>query len=357
MRYFIVLISLLSLLLVSCGDDADLAAEDILRPVRVMKIGESGGLNGRQFSAVIEAGKHAQLSFGIAGKVESFDVVESQSVKKGEVLAKLDATDVKITLSRKQADYDKANANYKRGKKLVESGTISRFDFDQLKASYINADSQLKASQEDLRRTTITAPFDGVIVERFVKEFEEVRAKQPIVELQDLSELLIKINVSEKVMQKVRKSDSERSFYIQFDNYKDKKFPVKFKEVITRADDVSQTYEVTFTLPKTKDIQLLPGMTGILIVEQSANSGDEIFIPSNTVLSDDQGEYVFLLDIDTQNIGRVKRRNIKVDKLTANGLKIHSGLNNGDLLITAGMTQLTDGMQVKVPADLLNDNQ
>jgi RND family efflux transporter MFP subunit len=356
MKGSVFLVSLLSLLLVACGDEVDLAEKDILRPVRVMQIGEADNLNGRQFSAVIEAEKQAQLSFGIAGKVEIFDIVESQPVKQGDVLAQMDATDVKITLIRKQADYDKANANYKRGKILVKSGTISRSDFDQLKASYFSADSQLKASQQNLKYTKIVAPFDGIIVERFVKEFEEVNAKQPIVELQDLSNLLIKINVSEKVMQKSRRPDGERSFHVQFDNYKDKKFPVKLKEAVTRADEVSQTFEVTFALPTTKDIQLLPGMTGLLIVEQSAKSGSEIFIPANTVLSDGQGRYVFLLDVDTQNVGRVKRINIKVDELTANGLKIHSGLNQGDLLITAGMTQLTDGMKVKVPADLLNDD-
>lgn len=357
MKYLVVIISLLSLLLISCGDETSLESKDILRPVRVMQIGEAGNLNGRQFPAVVEAEKHAQLSFGIAGKVEKFDITESQSVKQGDILVQMDATDVEIVLIRKQADYDKATANYKRGEKLVAKGVISHSDFDQLEASYITADSQLKASQQNLKYTQIIAPFDGVIVERFVKEYEEVNAKQPIVEVQDLSNLLIEINVSEKVMQKARRTNDDRSFHVLFDNFKDKKFPVKLKEAITRADEASQTFEITFTLPPIKDIQLLPGMTGLLIVEQSSNAGSEIFVPANTVLSDSQGTFVFILDVDAQNIARVKRKNIKVDVLTANGLKIQSGLSQGDLLITAGMTQLVDGMKVKVPADLLTNEQ
>jgi len=352
MKSTFALIIILSLFLVSCGDEIDLESKVNLRPVRTMLVGGASTLNGRQFSAIVEADQHAQLSFGIGGKVETFNVAEGKKVKQGDVLAQLDATDVKISLTRLQADYDKASADYKRGQELVNSGVISRSDFDQIKAKYVNAESQLKAGKQNLKYTKIIAPFDGVVVERFVKEFEEVNSKQEIVELQDLSNLLIKINVPEKVMQNARRYEAERKFHVRFDNYKDRKFQVKLKEAVTRADETSQTYEVTFSLPETKDIRLFPGMTGLLIVEQAVTLGNGFIIPANTVLSDSQGKYVYLLSVDEQQKALVKRVNINVGNLTKNGLKVLSGLNQEDRLITAGMSQLVDGMQVKVPADL-----
>jgi len=340
------ILSLLLLSVVSCTSESELEVKDKLRPVRIMQIGESDVLSGRQFSAVVEAEKESQLSFGASGKIEKFEVKESQKVMSGEMIAELDDTDAKIKLKSSRADYDKAKADFNRASELVKQGHISRSDYDQVNAKYVNAEAQLAAAEQGINNTKIKAPFTGVIAKRLVKKYEEVSANQVVVELHDLSSLLVKINVSEKIMQVSQRNKMNRSFYVVFDGFKDQQFPVYFKEVVTRADDDNQTYETTFSLPLTKNKLILPGMTGVLTVDQQ-NSSKRIIVPANVVLSDVNGKFVYILDHTPEKQSLVKRQNVVVGALLTNGVEITSGLQNGDKVVTAGMSKLADGMEVK----------
>ena len=114
-----------------------------MRPVKIFTVEGVGGSATRSFPGSVTASQRAELSFRVSGVLQEIPVKEGDSVKQGQVLAKLDPTDFKIRLEDRQASFDNAEKNYNRGKTLVAEGNISQLDFDRLEANFRTARAAL----------------------------------------------------------------------------------------------------------------------------------------------------------------------------------------------------------------------
>jgi len=341
---------LVGLILTACeNSDQTQLQQEVLRPVKTLVVGASEEGIRREFPGVVDAAQKADLGFRVAGKLKEIAVKEGDQVKKGQVIARLDQTDIKIRLNSKQADYERAKADFDRAKRLVDDRHISRSDYDKLKAQYSTAEAQLASAQQDIKYTELRAPFPGYIAKRYVDNFEEVNAKQGIVALQDLSSLLIKIDVPESVMIRVKR-DGQRKLYAMFEAIAGEKFPLTFKEAATQADEKSQTFEVTFAMPAPKDHIILPGMTAMVAVERQSGgeAGAAVYLPAHAVLEDRQGRFVYLAVPDGKQEGIIRRRAVTTAHLTAQGIEVTAGLTAGDRVVTAGMSKLVEGKRVRL---------
>jgi len=334
----------------SCGkNDSAPVQEEILRPVRTLLIkAPEAGLR-REFPGVVDAVQKADLSFRIAGKLQTISVREGDQVTKDQLIAQLDKTDLNIRLGSVQADWERAEADFERAKSLVEKGHISRSDFDKLKAQESEAAAQLSSTKQDLIYAELRAPFAGWIAKRYVENFEQVNVNQGIVALQDISSLLVKIELPESVMIRVKPEDRNRILYARFDAIPDKEFPLTFREAATQADATNQTYEVTFEMPAPTERVILPGMTATVVVE--FHPGDElyagIYVPAQAVLEDRDGRFLFVAEPTNETEATIRRRNVRIGHLTERGVEVVSGLSAGDRVVTAGMSQLSEGMRVR----------
>ncbi|RDH90004.1 MAG: hypothetical protein DIZ77_03935 [endosymbiont of Seepiophila jonesi] len=172
-------------LLLSCGTETEpVAPAEILRPVRTLEVNPTVTKATREFPAVVDAARSADLSFRVSGIVNEMAFKEGEKVKKGEVIAKLDQTDARIELKSSQASYETARSNFQRGEKLVGPGHISQSDFDELKALYATAEAKLEATRQNLNYTVLRASLDGRLARRFVEIHEEVTPQTQIVTLQ-----------------------------------------------------------------------------------------------------------------------------------------------------------------------------
>jgi RND family efflux transporter MFP subunit len=253
---FIVLVLALPAMLVylsGCAEKEEAVTVELVRPVKTILVAqpEQGGL--RNFPARIDALKKAELSFRIPGKVSELPIREGDPVERGQVLAKLDPTDFQIVLTDRQATYDQAKNDYERAKELVKDGFISRTDFDKKEADFKNAVAALDQARQDMLYTELDAPFSGTVAKRYVERFEEVQAKEPMLALHDSSTLEVKIDVPETLILKIDPGrggeDARVPVTAAFDSIPGRRFDVAFKEVATRADAKTQTFEVTFTMP------------------------------------------------------------------------------------------------------------
>lgn len=344
-------------LITACDETQTSQTEAPLRPVRTIVASAADGLTGRDFPGVVVAQNKADLSFRVAGKLKELIVKEGDDVKTGQTLARLDQTDFKIALEDKKASYETAKANFTRSAKLVEPGHISKSEFDQIKATYSTATAQLKAAEQDLAYTELKSPFDGSITRIYVDNFEEVTAKERIATLQDLKSLVVEIDVPESLMIHVRREPEKRQIYAIFDAIKDKKFKLTFREVSAQADETTRAYKVRLSLPPIEDYTILPGMTATVVADRvpgtgSQNNGD-IVIPSHAVLEDSKSRFVYIAEPEpgSSNIGVIHRRNVTTSILTNNGLTITSGLKPDDLVVTAGMSKMHEGLRVKLMVD------
>jgi len=120
---------MLSLILLSgCGDSSTSenveTVKDIVRPAKLLKIGQIKHNNLLNYPAVIEVSQQSQLAFQVSGKVEKLLVRDSDDVTQGDVLAQLDKRDYQSKLNVAKAQFDNAKAEYERAKQLINTNVI-----------------------------------------------------------------------------------------------------------------------------------------------------------------------------------------------------------------------------------------
>jgi len=356
LKRLILLFSFIGIVIVlwGCSDNGE-PAKKLVRPVKVMTIKKSETQIERIFPGKVLASKEAELSFLVPGKLIELLYLEGQSVKKRQKLAALDAVKYQEAVNQANANYIRTKSHYERAKVLVEKKFLSEAEFDDKKAAYLTAKAKLNSAKKDLSETVLYAPFSGVISVKHVDNYEQVKAKQPIYKLQNLSYVDIEINVPENVMAHIRSDDKDKSkkdsdkVVVIFDFFPDKSYPVDLKEYSSQADPETQTYRVVLKMPAPKDVNILPGMTAnVKTMLPDFKSGGEAFIviPSSAVFSNKEKQsYVWLLDPNSMT---VKKHAIKVSRMADSNIHVLSGLKPGDKIVTAGVHFLQEGEKVSI---------
>ena len=344
--------ALLPILLTACTEEAPLPPPES-RPVKTMLVGGDIAGDFRQFPGVVDAIQRADLSFRVQGKIIEILVKEGDMVEKDRLLARLDPTDYQIVLNDRKASYTTAKANYDRAKQLLEREAISKVDHDTIRAEYHTAKANLKAAEQDIKYTSLKATFPGYIARRHVENFEEVRRKQTVFTLQDISELEIKIDVPETIMIQLRRSielgevtKPKREMYAVFNQIKDIEFPLDLKEVSTKADANTRTFQVTLKMDYPEDYNVLPGMTATVFAEVLASEKDDsvsVLLPVSAVISDaGKNPLVWILDEETLT---VSSKPVTVGQMTTDSITVF-GIEPGQHIVTAGAAFMREGMKV-----------
>ncbi len=346
-------------LLVGCAEEPAPVAVDTTRPVKTLLIEtpEVGGI--RNFPARIDANRRVELAFRVPGKVQELLVGEGDHVKEGQEVARLDSTDFQIVVNDRQATFDNASNNYKRGKELVQKGHISKMDYDRLEAEFKNARAALNTARQDLTYTSLKAPFPGTIARRHIQRFEEVQAKQSILSLQNVTVLEVKFDIPESIIRSIQTDETgqgaARNRVQLFASFKDlpgRKFPLSFKEIATKADAKTQTFEVTYTMEQLTKATVLPGMTATVTVDLSEIEGeDSVFsVPVSAVVGDYKlNPRVWVVDMQSM---AVKPQQVKVGRMLGNRIEVLDGLEPGSRIVTAGTPFLVDDMKVTLMPEL-----
>lgn len=340
--------------LAACGEAPPPPAETS-RPVKTVVVEGAGGSGMREFPGRIDANRQAELSFRVGGTVNAVHVREGDWVQEGQLLAELDKTDYQIRVDNRQAQFDSAEKNYQRARELVSGGAISQMDFDRLEANYKSTQAELQAARQDLAYATMTAPFAGVVAKRHVENFEQVLANQSIFTLQDVNILEVKVDIPERLVRQLQPRDSETSAADQravahivayFPQDPGKLYPLSLKEVATKADPSTQTFEVTFTMPAPGDVTVLPGMTVSVRADLSAmmTADAPVLIPATAVGGGPSlNPQVWVVDEETMT---VHARPVQLGELEGDRIQVLDGLSGGDRIVVAGVGALAEGMKV-----------
>ncbi|KGJ93795.1 efflux RND transporter periplasmic adaptor subunit [Colwellia psychrerythraea] len=343
-------------LLSACEKPKEIESKPQLRPVRTLVVQSVDISKTLEFTAVVDAANRADLAFKISGELTTFLVKQGDKVSKGDIIAQLDDSDLQIYLAEAQAHYAKAMADLSRANKLLNTHYISAAEFDQIRTSAQSAQAQLASAQNNLSYSTLKASFDGIIAKVYSKNHQEINAKEPIVRLHDLSQIQLIVNIPESTMIHLQKNAIPIEVSAKFNSIKNHKFPLKFSEVSTVADEHSKTYEVIFTMEALAGYVILPGMTASVSAQVALSHHENqlqpsFYLPSNTVLKDAQGNYVFVVNTHAAGVGKVMRKSVVIGNITAQGIEVFTGLNSelksGDHVVSAGMSKIYSGTLVK----------
>ena len=290
-------LSLSAVFLCSCSKEPEKV--EIVKPVYTITV-EGGKTTGRiSYPAKVQASRRVDLAFeNVDGRVVKLDVKPGDRVEKGQVLAEIDPTNYKSELKLAQAMLDEAKSDFERYKKPVKSGAVAVADFEKRKRNYEMAMSKYRIAKKNLDDTKLRAPFSGVIGAKYIEENQNVRPKQKIFQLQNDSKIEVSINIPEQDMARSPRHESreeteaELKPMVTFPTKPDKSYPLKIKEFQTIADPVTQTFKVTFEMPRPKGITITSGMTANVSLEKSYFRGEDAGykIPFTAIFVNDKGE-------------------------------------------------------------------
>jgi RND family efflux transporter MFP subunit len=356
--FLVIAAPLIGIVLSACGGGEQAAQPPASRPVKIFTVEGIGNAATRNFPGSIRASKRADLSFRLAGVLQQMLVKEGQTVKQGELLAALDPTDFKITLEDRQATFDNAERNFTRAKDLIKTGAISKLDYDRMEASFKTSRAALSQARQDVEYTELKAPFDGNIGIREVENFEEVQAKQTIFRFQDDSQLDILIDLSESLVRSLQVNDpgvgeaedtaarNKIISYARFEGRDSTRFPLRIKEVATKADSQTQTFRVTLTMPAPTEFRVLSGMTVTVEIDfsQVMNADESKWLPIAAVQADSGLDArVWVLDESTMTVSSLP---VTIGRMSGRRIEVKTGLSGGENVVSVGAAYLSEGMRV-----------
>ncbi|MDC0662740.1 efflux RND transporter periplasmic adaptor subunit [Marinobacter sp. SS21] len=343
----LVLWGTLLVFMAGCGDQEPAPQPPVTQPVKVITIGSGNDLRQRDFPGTVRATQRVTMAFQVPGRLVELPVTEGQQVQAGDQLGLLDDSDYRSNLAAAQAELTRTEANFNRARELIERNYVSQADFDTIQANYNIAQSNLQKAQKALNDTRLVAPFDGVVARTFVQNFEEVQAKEPVLSLQNNRELEVVVNVPESLV--VRGKDTTGLVLSgRFDGIPGVTFPLRVKEFATEASPDTQTFEYVLAIENTRGHNLLPGMTALVHAERSLPTVDTdapLSIPLSALVAGPEDKAsVWVVGEDD----RVSQRPVVTGELVGNDrIEVRSGLAPGDTVVTAGVGELRDNMQVK----------
>lgn len=259
-----------------------------------------------------------------------------------------------------QAEYDTAETRYRvaledleAARQVLEEGSIAREEDILAQEAQVRAlEGRVVEADIQLRDSTLRAPYDGVIAQRFVEQGQTIQAKEPVVRFQDVEEIEIVVDVPESVMTTDIRTADIVQMLAEFTGGVGREFPVDIREVSKVADPVTQTFQVRTAMQSPSDMQVLPGMTAnVRVVYRRANVlGDPIMVPISAIHKESSGEQVAWVLGPNQS---VTRRPVKLGEAAGGQVEIVEGLNPGDRIAVAGVTFLREGMKVRDLGDAL----
>ncbi len=338
-------------LIAGCGRAPQEEAE-ITRPVKMIALGVEGGAVGLEYPGAVSDAREAQLSFEVDGQVISFPVVEGQRVTAGQVLARLDARDYEASRNADLAARSEKLANYERMQDLYAADAVSLQDLDVARREYEVAAARLEISQKAVDDAQLRALFSGVVARKLVEEFENVRAKQPILLLQGGGGLEMKVNVPERDVvfgdrgRSLEELNALANPEVEIAALPGRRFPARITEFAAAADPVTRTFRVTVAFSPPDDAQVLPGMTGKVVTNPALAGAEQnrFWVPSAAVAVGDDGSwFVWRVDQATMQVSRVP---VEAGPLSGSEIEITGALSVGDLIATSGVKHLSEGMRV-----------
>ncbi len=337
------------LLVAGCNREEKAVRKEVIRPVKTFTVRSAASSLSLSFPGTVRAARRAVLSFKVSGPLVRLPVEEGQHVKKGDLIAQIQKRDFLTALEEAKVRALEAERQFRRYGELYARRQVSRADYDRYRAARDVARARLEDARNRLRDTSLLAPFDGIISRRYVENFQKVQAKEPIVNLHDITRIEILVNVPEQVMAEIRNRKDKHTIVATFDAIPGKEFPLQIKEYSTQADPATQTYQVVLVMDQPREANILPGMTALVTARttREAGTGDRsIIIPAIAVL-DAAGDrpYVWVLDPKT---GTVHRRFVTVGRIVGSrDIVIRKGFKGGETIVVAGQTQLEEGMKVR----------
>ncbi|HET8865443.1 MAG TPA: efflux RND transporter periplasmic adaptor subunit [Gracilimonas sp.] len=283
------------------------------------------------------ANESVDLRSEISGKIVELKLDEGREVREGEMLIKINDSELQARLEQAEYRIGLAEVREQRQKQLLERGGISQEDYDATlnELNVLRAEADLIKAQID--KTEILAPFDGIVGLRYVSNGSYISPTSEIASLQSINPIKIEFSIPERYAGVVETGDRV-IFNVQG---QDDDFEASIYAIEPRIETQTRTLRIR-ALADNVEWRLLPGAFANLelILEEIE---DALMIPTISVIPELQGQKVFVL-----RDGAVEEQEVTTGIRTASHVQITEGLAPGDTVLTTGLLQVRIGSKVRI---------
>jgi membrane fusion protein (multidrug efflux system) len=306
-------------------------------PVEVANVTRQSVSAFLETNGVLEAENDVNIVARTAGPIVELAVEEGMHVTEGQLLLRIDDTERRADLEIAKVALEDASRAHERAKAARDNEIISQEVYDQALTTLESAQARLEGAQVLYDYTKVLAPFDGIVVERFVKLAENVTPNQNLFRITDFDPLLCKIQVPEKELSRLRKGQRAR---IDVEAWPDERFEAEVLRISPVVEAATGTIRVTLQV-HTKG-KLSPGMFASVFLETDVHQ-NALVIPKRALSLESLSDTVFVV-----REGQAERRNVELGFEERDAVEVLSGLEEGARVIVVGQDGLAEGTPVQV---------
>jgi RND family efflux transporter MFP subunit len=283
----------------------------------------------------VRARLRAVIEAKVSGKIDRMLVVPGQKVRRGELLASIEAHEVQARLEQALAVRQQADSDLKRDASLLAQNIIAQSQYDAAQSKFRVADATVREAETLLGYTKVEAPFDGTITRKLADVGDQAAPGRALLEVEDSRTLRLEADVPEAVVGTLTLGD---------------RLPVRLSamatdlegvvsEIAPAADPGSRTFLVKLDLPVTPSLRA--GQFGRVAVPVGGTSA--LRIPASAVVLRGQMELVFVV-----SEGKARLRIVKTGERVGDAVEVVSGLEAGETLVIENASDLVDGQPLQV---------
>lgn len=282
--------------------------------------------------------KEIDIKSEVQGKITSLNFDLGDFVKKGQLLAKIDADIKTIALSTAEENLANAKRNLERYTNLYKGGAATEAQLQQYQLSYETASNLLAQSKKEISNTNITAPISGYITQKAVEAGAFANMGGAIASIVDISKLKVQLNVAERDVYTLKKGDKVVITTTVYPG-------ITFEGVITfisPSGDDAHNYPVEISI-KNQDKNPLKAGTYVNITFNHKNTTPSLQIPREALVGSIQNAQVYVINNNTAVL-----RKVTIGTDNGSSLEVIQGLNEGENVVTSGQINLADSAKVSV---------
>lgn len=313
-------------------------------PITLATAAPAAGSDGLSVTGTVRLKRETQLGFSTAGRIAAIEVLEGQSVRPGQLLARLDPTGLDAASASARAEAIRTEADRKRMDALLAKGWVTRSRMETAEAAATAARARVTQTGFDSRLGRIVAPAAGIVLKRAAEPGQIIAAGTPVLTIGELgSGYVLRLPVSDSDLAGVRIGERAQ---VVLPALSPNPVAATVGEIGARGDDRTGTFQVELRLPP------VPGLRSGLIGNarlaggRAAAATGPIAIPATAVFSaraDEGFVYVY-----RPGSGTVKARLVQLGALDDRSILVTAGLQPGEQVARSGVDRLRDGIKVSI---------
>ena len=283
----------------------------------------------------IRAKSSATVEAKVSGRVSQMLVDLGQHVTKDQVLAEIDALEVKAQYDRAIANRDQASRDFKRAGELLQKQVTSHQEYDAAEGRYKIAEAAVKEAETMLGYVQVKAPFDGVITRKIADVGDFAAPGKPLLQIENPENLRFEADVPEAIIDQVHTGEAVDIVITSLGS----RIHGTVSEISPTADPNSRTFLARIDFPITKGLRAGQFGRALFPVGEFVS----VSVPATALIQRGQMEMVFI-----NEQGRARLRLVKSGKRYGDEIEILSGVSRGDQVIRDNVQSLRDGQPVQI---------